>query len=572
MKHIIRYTIIAIFCFFSLSGFVRLTANDAAEEPKNVLVVMEEQADLTILSQGLTKEEKGRFVFDLLTATAEDTQGPILRHIAEKGWKYQSFFIINAIKVEGISSTDISDLEALPGVAYVQHDNPVKLTDVRIKPSTFPGRETEWGLLQIGADQVWDMGYTGQGAVVAGQDTGYDWSHPAIKSRYRGFIDTGTSAEHDYNWHDAIHDYSELHDTQVNPCGLDVVVPCDDNGHGTHTMGTMVGGTEGDAIGVAPGAKWIACRNMERGWGSPSSYIECYEFFLAPTDLQGENPLPEKAPHVINNSWSCPEIEGCNTSNFETMRMVIDNLKTAGIVVVVSAGNAGPECSTINTPSAIFENSFSIGASDDKDSLAWFSSRGPVAIDGSMRIKPNVSAPGVNVRSCFPDDRYGTASGTSMAGPHVAGVVALMISANPALAGNVERIETILEQTATPLHEDNDCGSVDQFPMVNYLHGFGRIDAKAAVEAAIADAYPINLFRPTVYPNPSDDVFHFVFPEEDDEYIFEIWNSEGRLMRQEKIKSNVNRVTLDLSAYKSGLYYYRITKNDTSWTGTLFRL
>ena len=126
--------------------------------------------------------------------------------------------------------------------------------------------------------QVWAMGYKGQGVVIAGEDTGYQWEHPALKNTYRGW--DGTTADHNYNWHDAIHEISPLHndpmpDPSLNSCGLDVQYPCDDGSHGTHTMGTMIGEEGPNQIGVAPGAKWMACRNMERGYGSPTTYIEC---------------------------------------------------------------------------------------------------------------------------------------------------------------------------------------------------------------------------------------------------------------------------------------------------------
>ena len=164
-------------------------------------------------------------------------------------------------------------------------------------------------------------------------------------------------------------------------------------------MGTMVGGNDTLKIGVAPDAKWIACRNMYRGYGSPVTYTECYEWFLAPTDINGQNPDHARSPHVINNSWGCPPNEGCNLDNFFMMETVINNLTAAGTVVVVSAGNDGSSCGTISNPSAIFENSFAVGASREDDTKAGFSSIGTVLVDSSYRIKPDVVAPGVNVLS-----------------------------------------------------------------------------------------------------------------------------------------------------------------------------
>ena len=119
------------------------------------------------------------------------------------------------------------------------------------------------------------MGIEGEGVTVAGEDTGYRWDLEGIKERYRGWKDS--IVDHNYNWHDAIHTISPLASDSINPCGLNSKVPCDDNGHGTHTMGTMVGKTNEYLYGVAPKAKWIGCRNMERGNGALSTYIECFE-------------------------------------------------------------------------------------------------------------------------------------------------------------------------------------------------------------------------------------------------------------------------------------------------------
>jgi subtilisin family serine protease len=335
----------------------------------------------------------------------------------------------------------------------------------------------EWNLSQVHAPNVWALGYTGQGVVVGGQDTGYQWDHPALKNHYRGW--DGTNANHNYNWHDAIHGLNP-HNTGVNPCGYNLTAPCDDLSHGTHTMGTMVGDDgAGNQIGMAPGAKWIGCRNMERNWGTAATYMECFQWFLAPTDLNGQNPDPTKAPDVINNSWYSDASEG--TTNLLVFQTAVENLCAAGVVVVVSAGNAGSGCSTITSP-AIYDASFSVGATDSGDNIAGFSSRGPVTVDGSNRLKPNVSAPGVNIRSSVPGNGYaGGWSGTSMAGPHVAGLVALLISAHPELKGQVDGIERIIEHTAVPRTNSQSCGGVPGTDIPNNTYGWGRVDALAAL-------------------------------------------------------------------------------------------
>jgi uncharacterized repeat protein (TIGR01451 family) len=341
----------------------------------------------------------------------------------------------------------------------------------------------EWNIDWVNAPDVWAAGHNGQGAVIGGQDTGYDWDHAALIDQYRGW--NGSTTDHDYNWHDAIHEDNSA-TGPGNPCGFNSAQPCDDHGHGTHTLGTMVGDDGGsNQVGMAPGASWIGCRNMEQGVGTPATYSECYQWFLAPYPVGGDpfrDGDPDKAPHVINNSWGCPPSEGCTDPN--VLLTVVENVRAAGIVTVHSAGNEGPGCSSVGNPATIYDASFSVGATAySNDDIASFSSRGPVSTDGSNRLKPDISAPGVLIRSTTPNDGYGHSSGTSMAGPHVAGLVALLISAEPALAGQVDLIESIIQQTAVPLFTDEGCGGDTPASLPNHTFGYGRIDALAAFEA-----------------------------------------------------------------------------------------
>jgi uncharacterized repeat protein (TIGR01451 family) len=337
---------------------------------------------------------------------------------------------------------------------------------------------------QIHADDVWDLGYTGEGIVVAGQDTGYDWEHPALINQYRGY--NGVTATHDYSWHDAIHE-NDPHTPSGNPCDFDAAQPCDDNGHGTHTMGTMVGDDGGDnQIGVAPGARWIGCRNMEQGWGTPATYAECFEFFLAPYPVDGDpftDGVPSLAPHVINNSWTCPQDEGCDWGSLQD---VVETVRAAGIVVVASAGNSGYGCGTTKDPPAIYDAAFSVGATDGADTIADFSGRGPVTVDGSGRLKPDVSAPGVGVWSSVPGTGYGSNSGTSMAGPHVAGTVALLWSAASELIGDVDGTEWIMARAARPKTTTQGCGGDDVDDVPNNVYGWGIVDALGAVQGVLS--------------------------------------------------------------------------------------
>lgn len=436
------------------------------------LVLLSEKADVSDARKLRTKSARGAHVFRRLKEVSNRTQAPILKLLRARGLAHRPFWLANMIWVRG----DIAAIQLLSRRADVLRivANPsVQLQEPSIGPAGQSG-VIEWNITKVRAPEVWALGYTGQGVVIGGQDTGYQWNHPALIGKYRGW--NGTTADHNYNWHDAIHT-NDIHHSTQNPTGYDTKVPCDDLQHGTHTMGTMVGDDGGaNQIGMAPGAKWIGCRNMDRNWGTPATYTECFEWLLAPTDLNNQNPDPSKAPDVINNSWYCPPAEGAIDPLI--MQDVVESLRAAGIVVVASAGNDGPSASSIRYPPAIYASSFSVGATDINDTIAGFSSRGPVTVDGSGRIKPDISAPGVSIRSSVPGSTYaGGWQGTSMAGPHVAGLVALLISAHPELRGQVDAIERIIEQTAVPLG-----GAV---PNNNY--GWGRIDAVAALGLGDSD-------------------------------------------------------------------------------------
>ena len=452
----------------------------AAGGQTEFILFLGEQADLSHASTLPTKLEKGRYVYETLTQTAARTQGPLLATIKSLGVEHQSFWVANMIWVRGDAAA-LALLAARPDVAHIYANPTVRLAEpaqptdgsqvltVPQAPDT-----VEWNISKVNAPSVWAAGATGQGAVIGGQDTGYQWDHPALKGKYRGW--NGTTASHDYNWHDAIH-------ATGSSCGADSPIPCDDHGHGTHTMGTMVGDDgAGNQIGMAPGAKWIGCRNMNAGNGTPTTYAECYQWFIAPTPIGSKDGDPSKAPDVINNSWGCPASEGCTDPN--VLLSVVQAVRAAGIVTVHSAGNSGSSCSTVSEPAAIYAESFSVGATNSSDTIASYSSRGPVTVDGSNRLKPNVSAPGSSIRSSYRGSAYATMSGTSMAGPHVAGLVALLISAEPSIAGQVNYIEDIIEQSAVRLTYNNCpnlmCGSDTPSSVPNNVYGWGRIDALAA--------------------------------------------------------------------------------------------
>ncbi len=460
-------------------------ATAVAQPQTEFLAYLTEQADLSGAAALPTKQAKGEYVFQQLTAVAQRTQPPVIAALKAAGVEFRPYWVANMIWVRGDTAV-IQTLAQRADIAHLYANPAVKLDTLPLPDSADliqAAQGVVWNIGLVNAPTVWAAGHTGQGVVIGGQDTGYDWDHPGLINQYRGW--NGATADHNYNWHDAIHSGGGV-------CGADSAVPCDDHGHGTHTMGTMVGNdlppTDPDwpagaanAVGMAPGATWIGCSNMNVGYGTPASYSECYQWFIAPTDLNDQNPDPAQAPHVINNSWACVESEGCNNTNPEVLLAVVQAVRAAGIVTVHSAGNNGSSCSSIRYPAAIYDESFTVGNTTASDTIAASSSRGPVTVDGSNRPKPDISAPGTGIYSTRRGGGYTTMSGTSMAGPHVAGLVGLLLAANPDLAGNVDLIEAWIRATAVPLTTSQGCGGDGLTDVPNNVYGWGRIDAAAAI-------------------------------------------------------------------------------------------
>lgn len=312
----------------------------------------------------------------------------------------------------------------------------------------------EWNIERVGAPAAWEMGIDGTGMVVASIDSGVQWDHPALKEKYRGYDASTGDADHTYSWFDAT-------------AGEDT--PYDDDGHGTHVTGTMVG-SEPDGsnqVGVAPGAKWIAVKAFTAAGGTDTDLLAAAEWIMAPGGDVSQ------APDVVNNSWSG------GSGMDEWYRDVVIAWRAANIFPEFSAGNVtltnpgGP--GSVANP-ANYPESFATGATDVNDDLANFSLQGPSPYD---EIKPDVSAPGVNIRSSVPGSGYeGGWNGTSMAGPAVSGAVALIKQANANLT--VDEIEEILSTTATPLTDDT-------FPeSPNNGYGHGLLDAYEAVSSVVS--------------------------------------------------------------------------------------
>lgn len=472
---------------------------DAAAGSASFLVILGEQLDASAIVQGAGNGTddalaRRRAIYAALTAQARASQAGLRAWLDAQGVDYSAHYLVNMIEVRGnlalaeslARRPEVARLVRNPAVNGLQIDPHPQWQTLLTLPARAGAASLPYGLQDTNADDVWALGFRGQGIVVAGQDTGVVWDHPALLPIYRGWDSTTMTATHAYNWFDAWGRDASLD----NECPLDAQIPCDDDlftNHGTHTLGTVAGDATGmgdTIIGMAPDAKWIACRNMRDGFGTPASYTACFEFFLAPYP-QGGDPMtdgkPELAPHVINNSWGCPPSEGCDATS---LRQVVETMRAAGIYVAASAGNSGPNCGTVRSPIALHDAVTSVGAHDSNGVLAGFSSRGPVTVDGSLRPKPDLTAPGVSVRSLGRNDNINAyLSGTSMASPHVAGAVALLWSAVPTLTNQVDLTEQILLKSAIPV-SDTACFCTGPAQSPNFTFGYGRLDVLGAVALA----------------------------------------------------------------------------------------
>ncbi len=341
----------------------------------------------------------------------------------------------------------LGDRQRTPTLPSIRQD--LKAT----KPSSEPAPlAAEWNIERVGAPSVWSQfGIDGAGTVVASLDTGGDWMHEALHDQYRGYDPVTGAVDHTYSWFDPINGQS---------------APYDDHGHGTHTTGTMVGRDPAgvNEVGVAPGAQWISAKILNAsGGGTIENIIAAGEWILAPG---GD---PSKAPDVVNNSW------GSGPGLDEWFRDVVIAWREAGIVPVFAAGNDGPGVGTVSIPGN-YPESIAVGATDSSDGLASFSGRGPSPY-GEM--KPELSAPGVNVRSSVPGGGYeGGWNGTSMAAPHVAGAVALLRQVDASLT--VDEIELLLTESA-------DAMTSTQYPDVpNNGYGHGILNTYTAVGMVVS--------------------------------------------------------------------------------------
>ena len=237
-----------------------------AGEPIDVLIELRDAPELSLLAPGEFADKVARAGAQL-EIVAERSQRALRAELDTRGIEYRAYWVANAIAAR-VSPSDLAWIAARPEVAHVASDAPRRMALPPLESVVAQAKSiaaVQWNVARVNAPQVWAAGATGQGVVVGDQDTGFQWDHPALKGKYRGW--NGTTADHNYNWYDAIHG---LLATGTNPCGINAPAPCADASHGTHTMGTILGDDgAGNQVGMAPGAQWIGCRNMERGNGRP---------------------------------------------------------------------------------------------------------------------------------------------------------------------------------------------------------------------------------------------------------------------------------------------------------------
>ncbi|KAF0689969.1 Aste57867_18613 [Aphanomyces stellatus] len=394
----------------------------------------------------LAKAERAQSVFDLLTAEAAVVTADAVKLAQAAGAKTTTYWIDSSVAIVGANKALIDSIAALPNVAAV---NPIGVYTLPVLPDVTPaGNGTaavEWGVDIIGAPAAWARGNKGKGVIVANIDTGVRGTHEALKTNWRatnGWYEPATSSK----------------------------LPNDRHGHGSHTMGTIAGGL---GIGVAPEATWIACVGCPAGSCPDTDLLACAQWTICPTDTDGKNPDCKLGAHVVSNSW------GSTTNGDTWYEASILAWRKAGIIPVFSNGNSGPKCGTVGSPGDS-ANVIAVGATTSTDGLASFSSKGP---SPDNRLKPDVSAPGSQIRSASnaADDKYQLMSGTSMAAPHVAGSVALILAANPGASYDaVYKLISGTVDTAKLTPSKANCGGLDDSKFPNNDYGYGRINVNKA--------------------------------------------------------------------------------------------
>ena len=453
-----------------------LTRDGAAD----YLVYFDSRPDLSAAGT-MDWKTRGRFVMESLQKTAAKSQAGAIDLLKANNVKFQSFWIDNVIAVTKSDRATLNSISSLPGVARVIAPRKLGIIEPEKRVVSVNSGVTaiESNIDHVGAPGAWGMGFDGTGIVVANIDTGVRYTHSVLVDHYRG--NNGGTFDHQYNWYDP-YTFS--------------TAPLDGHGHGTHTMGTVVGAdsTGTNQTGMAPGARWIACRGCDTSSCTDVNLLACAQWIAAPTDLTGNNPNPDVRPHVVNNSWG-----DCGTSYDNWYQGVVDAWHAVGIYPVFSNGNASncgysepPGCNTVGNP-ARYGNVTGVGSTTQSSGqYAVHSNWGPTDNPDTVNplaepiIKPQVVAPGENIRSSVAsgDNSFESWGGTSMSAPHVTGLLALVWQAAPCLIGNYAQTETLMEMSATPIPYSSSCGGEGPGNIPNNATGWGEINAVALIQLA----------------------------------------------------------------------------------------
>ncbi len=424
-------------------------------------VILKDQADLSMINPDLPWQDRRAEVYGELVEHASLDQQRLRAVLDRLGIQYKPYYLVNALEVQS-GPILRAWLNTRPEVDRILDSPILRPLPEPMEPEAgtlATPKGVPWNVSLTQADRVWnDFHVDGNGILVGISDSDVEGWHPEIKESMAG---------NGLNWLDPWYG---------SP------VPTDISGHGTAVTSVILGKT----TGIAPGAEWMGCVNLARNLGNPAYYVECMQFLLAPYP-QGGDPFTDGNPalgaQVVNYSWSCPIVEGCDP---DALLPAAAALRAAGIFQAAAVGNMGTGyCGTAGDPPAIYSQVFSVGSINSDENMSDFSSVGPVLVDGSLRIKPDLLAPGEAVIAANAVSSYESVSGTSFASPHVAGVVALMWSANPAMIGNVELTEDLLRQSADAYTGPSvDCSNIQNYDSSGIRYGI--LNAYEAVRLALA--------------------------------------------------------------------------------------